>query len=278
MLSKLRTRLIHFLISSKAGRWPLIPYRLKDAIGRYWPSLKHIPLWLLKSSEISNFTYDTTDESKQCLASTVSMITGCKPEQVLNYVAELDNDTELKEYVTERMLREHDFTCDLRSKPGKRIAYYVLVRALKPNVVVEVGVDKGFGTCIIAAALKRNAIEGTSGKVYGVDRNPNAGYLFRFPYDRYGSLVVSDGTAFADVVSEHIDLLINDAIGEADHEEQYLELVKNKLSGGAVIVSVWHTGSLMRFAWSTARQYIVFRETPKDHWYPGATIGLAFRL
>ena len=48
------------------------------------------------------------------------------------------------------------------------------------------------------------------------------------------------------------------------------------LSRRSVLISVWHTGALMRFAWATARRYIMFREIPKDHWYPDAHLVFAF--
>lgn len=261
---------------TRASRFLLIPFRLKLAIGYYWPALKRIPRWLMKSSEISNFTYDTTDQSKDCLASLASLISGLSPVMIRSFIDELDNDTELQTHLDRETQGGSDYTADLHSKPGKRAAYYVLVRSLKPSRVVEVGVDKGMGTCVIAAALKKNEAEGRSGKVYGIDVDANAGYLFKAPYERYGTIVTSIAAEFVSKVDEQIDIFINDALQNSKDEGEVLALLKDKLSKKAVLVSVWHTGALMQFAWATERHYIMFREIPKEHWYPGSPLVFAF--
>ena len=43
------------------------------------------------------------------------------------------------------------------------IGWYSLIRATRPKIVIETGVDRGLGTAVIAAALKRNAEEGFPG-------------------------------------------------------------------------------------------------------------------
>lgn len=76
---------------------------------------------------------------------------------------------------------------------ARRVGWYAFIRALKPEHVVETGVDKGLGTCVIAAALLRNAAEDRPGRVTSIDINPEAGYLARQqPWSEVVDLVIGD--------------------------------------------------------------------------------------
>lgn len=97
----------------------------------------------------------------------------------------------------------------------RRLGWYAFARALKPEAIVETGVEKGLGACVLTKALTENAKEGHPGRYFGTDIDTNAGYLFRPP---------------------------NTDVGEI-------------LYGG----------------------FLFFAERPRDHWYPGAGIGIAFR-
>jgi hypothetical protein len=37
------------------------------------------------------------------------------------------------------------------------------------------------------------------------------------------------------------------------------------------------TDELFKFSARTGRQFLFFKEQPKNHWYPGAGIGISFR-
>ena len=61
---------------------------------------------------------------------------------------------------------------------GRHVAWYALVRALKPQVVVETGTDLGLGSIILAAAVLRNG----TGQVVTMDNQPDSGALIGNPY------------------------------------------------------------------------------------------------
>ena len=61
------------------------------------------------------------------------------------------------------------------------MGWYALVRALKPAHVVETGTDKGLGTVVLAAALRRN----NRGQVTTIDTNPDSGYLIQGVYQPF---------------------------------------------------------------------------------------------
>ena len=62
--------------------------------------------------------------------------------------------------------------------------------------MVESGVDRGVGTCVLAAAMLRNAEEGCCGKVIGLDINPYAGNYVAGPYSSVVEIVCGDSLAF----------------------------------------------------------------------------------
>src|SRR5439155_2350261 len=110
------------------------------------------------------------------------------------------------------------YVADRQARFGRRIGWYAMVRATKPLLVVETGVDKGLGSCVIAAALMRNAKEGSPGKLLALDINPNAGYLLAAPYDKFGTMVYGDSLASIAAMKEPIDLFIHDSDHSAEHE------------------------------------------------------------
>src|SRR5262249_22765215 len=160
---------------------------------------------------------------------------------------------------------------DLEARFGRRLGWYVLIRASKPRLVIETGVDKGLGSVLIAAALRRNAAEGKGGELRGLDINPQAGYLLAPPYDKFGKIVVGDSLASIAAISDPIDFFIHDSDHSEKHEADELKAVRDKLSAEALVLSdnANHNSKLLEFAEQTGRAFLFFSEKPKDHWWPG---------
>ena len=156
-------------------------------------------------------------------------------------------------------------------------AYYALVRALKPRVVLEAGAARGLGTCIIDAALRRNAGEGYPGKVHAVDIEPHAGCLIRVPYDEFAKLSIEDSERFLRRWNAPVDLFLYDIVCDAEIERRQYEAIANRLTENCVLLSVWTTGALREFAACTGRRHITFRDEPLDHWHPGCRIAIAYQ-
>ena len=205
----------------------------------------------------------------------VAEISGCTLSSVRGYIQELDGDDPLRAHVRRRTVQgPMRGVSDPVMRPGKRTAYYVLVRSLKPKVVVEAGVDKGLGSVIMAAALLRNAQDGRPGKIIGLDVKPDAGFLLGPPYDAVVELRIGDAIAAIRNVEETVDLFLQDIAPGL--EEALLEAVEPHLGAHGVALSVWHSGAMMRFAESTHRRFAVFVEETRNHWYPGARIVVAY--
>jgi predicted O-methyltransferase YrrM len=168
---------------------------------------------------------------------------------------------------------------DREPRYARRIGWYALVRALKPRLVVETGIDKGLGSVVLCAALRRNAAEGAAGRYVGTDIRPEAGHLLRPPYADVGEVRYGDSLASLAQIADPIDLFINDSDHSAAYEGQEYATIAPRLSAQAVIVgdNAYATDELAAFAERTGRRFVFWREQPAAHFYPGAGIGFAFR-
>ena len=243
------------------------------------PRLSELIKWTQSSRETSNFTYDLNELNLGQLAGWVSAISGCSLQQARLWMDELRHDKVLREHLNRCTIISNDaITADLDMGYGRRIGWYALVRALKPHTVVETGVDKGLGSCILATALLRNRAEGHQGHYFGTDINPQAGWLFQGPYREAGEILYGDSIESLKQMQTPIDLFINDSDHSAEYEEREYACITSKLSNSAVVLgdNAHVTNKLYEFATMTNRRFLFFSEKPADHWYPGAGIGAAW--
>jgi hypothetical protein len=241
--------------------------------------LGQIAKWLWTSREHANLTYDLNLLNEYYLASFVSVVTGVEYSKVSGYLLEIKEDARLRAHIYEAVIQgPARGISDKRARFGRRIGWYALIRALKPTVVVETGVEKGLGSCVIAAALMKNSEEGYPGKSYGTDINPEAGYLISGPYKQYSKVLYGDSIESLNKLEGPIDLFINDSDHSAEYEALEYEAIAPKLSSRALVLgdNAHVTDKLLRFAEKTGRAFLYFQESPKDHWYPGGGIGVAF--
>lgn len=255
-------------------------HRTRLALSYYWPKLRMIPAWLRSSREETNFTYDITPRNRLYLAHTLVTVLDRPLAEVQAYIDEALADEALAEHVVGAASRSPqigsiDATCHF----GRRLGWYAAARALKPRVVVETGVDKGLGAVLLCAALRRNEAEGTAGRYYGIDINPQAGFLLCGPYASRGEILTGDSVATLRTFPKKIDLLVTDADHALDHEYREYLAARDRLSETAIILADnAHAGdALARFAAETGRKFLFFCEEPLGHWYPGAGIGFCWR-
>lgn len=241
---------------------------------------KKTVVWLFTSREYTNFTYDLTELNKRYLASLLAGVTGQDFQKILLYIAELENDSALRSHIVSAMQNnsEHHFG-DMKIYYGRRLGWYVLARVTRPKFVIETGVDKGLGSCVLTAALMKNEQEGFPGYYYGVDINPAAGYLLSGEYKKHGEILYGDSIETLKNLNVDINLFVNDSDHSAEYEEKEYETILNKLDQFAIILgdNSHVTTKLIDFALATDRQFVFFHESPLNHWYPGAGIGIAYR-
>jgi hypothetical protein len=266
----------------KARFYPvtLFWYRVRY-VGRYVGTrAQRAIVWLVSSRESSNFTYDLTPRNERHLAEMLAIVTGQAPEQLMAYIRELHDDAELKRAVSGQVAAlGSNSGIDPTARFGRRVGWYALVRAMKPAVVVETGVEKGLGAVVLCAALLRNAQEGRPGRYFGTDIDRGAGALFVAPYNSAGAILYGDSIESLTALDVAVDLFINDSDHSADYEAREYLVIAPKLSEGAVVIgdNAHVTDALLRFSQESDRRFLFFREEPADHWYPGAGIGFSFK-
>jgi hypothetical protein len=245
--------------------------------GRQLRALKPI---IFETGETHNFTYDLTDENLRYLAEMIAVATGRPATEIEAYIAEALDDRALRAYFDAKMAA-HDGAKspeNARSPFGRRLGWYAVARALKPRIIIETGVERGHGALLLCAALLRNQAEGFPGRYFGTDINPQAGWLLSGPYASVGKVLVGDSIASLSGFVETVDLFINDSDHSADYEGREYEVIAPKLSRRAVILgdNAHVTDKLAVFSRETGRNFIMFHERPKNHWYPGGGIGISF--
>lgn len=253
--------------------------RLTQASKLYNYRYGQILNWGVTSREDTNFTYELTDDNILYLAHTVAVVADVKPETVLTYIREAQNDEALSQYIIDKTkLSAYRRVADLRVEFGRRLGWYALVRLRKPAVVIETGVDKGLGAVLLCAALLRNRDEGNPGRYYGTDIATKAGYLLDGPYKEVGQVLYGDSITSLRAFSNPIDLFINDSDHSSQYEHDEYQVVLPKLSKDGIILSdnAHETAVLARLSLEAGRRFVYFQEVPKDHWFPGAGIGFSY--
>ncbi|MDD4914420.1 MAG: class I SAM-dependent methyltransferase [Methylococcales bacterium] len=195
------------------------------------------------------------------------------------YFAELEEDEALKNHIQKQVSQSKwAIMADKTARFGRRKGWYALVRIIKPGIVIETGVDKGLGACLITSALMKNTAEGYPGHYYGTDINPKAGYLLTDNYKNYGEVLYGDSIESLKAFQKPIDIFINDSDHSADYEAEEYETIKDKLSPAAIILGDNSHGNdkLLNFSIKYQRHFLFFKEQPANHWCPGEGIGISF--
>jgi predicted O-methyltransferase YrrM len=261
---------------------PLVfaPDRIRALVDHQRPTLRQSARWLRDSREHTNFTYDLTPVNLDQLAWFCATVTKMPVAEASRYVDELHDDGALRDHIRGRTASTRlRWIADSEARYARRAGWYALVRASKPRLVIETGIEKGLGSVVLAAALLRNAGEGQPGRLVGLDIDPAAGALLGPPYTDVVEVVIGDSIAFLRSLDRPVDLFIHDSDHSEVHERAELDLVAPWLSESALVLSdnAHVTACLLRFAGDSGRNFGFFAEQPLDHWYPGAGIGVAYR-
>ena len=264
-------------LANPLGRLLLVPYRAKIALSTCLAPFYHIIPWLVRSREITNFTYNYTPLSLHAAVQMMAIVTQRPADIIWGYASELHNDQQLHRHiarVTSKSAFRHFADCEF--KPGRRLFYYILVRAMKPRVVVEAGMDKGLGACIIGAALLKNSADGNPGKYYGISLKAQDAFLMDFPYDSHGEIVIGNSVDFLRNSELNIDLFLHDTTNDPEHERDQFKSLAPRLGADSIILSTWFTKMFIEFAHQSNLSMLTFHETPIRHWYPGGTIAVGY--
>jgi len=250
--------------------------RRRFARNYYKTNLSLIRAWSKLWTENANFYYKLSPKNRMELVSMASVVVGVTIEEAEKYLIELDLNDSLRNHIAAAWAGNPKMR-DAQVAYGRREGWYVFIRAMKPRVVVETGVHDGVGACVIAAALMENSKEGFLGRYFGTDIDSEAGSLFTAPFNEVGEILYGDSILSLTKMNGMIDLFINDSDHSAEYERAEYRAISNKLAANSLVLgdNSHLTSELNIWARSRSRPYLLFREEPINHWYPGAGIGIS---
>jgi hypothetical protein len=235
--------------------------------------------WTFQSNEHYNHTYELTELNSSYLDSFIAVVSGRDVEIIRKFSRELVDDQSFRNSLRHCALASpHRFNSDVEPRYGRRIGWYSLIRATRPKIVIETGVDRGLGTAVIAAALKRNAEEGFPGVVYATDIVANCGHLIPEEFKSYCQILIGDSVSALQKFSDPVDIFIHDSDHSPDYEWAEFMAIKPRLHPDSIVLSdnSQHTSKLLEFAGVIKRSFLFFQDVPQDHWWQGDGIGAAF--
>jgi len=257
----------------------VFPARARTVTSYEWHQARRSWAWLVGSREYTNFTYELTAENVIEMAWFVAAVTGLGFDESFGYIEELHNDralfNHLRRDAADSPLRR---VVDLEPRYRRRAAWYAIVRATRPQHVVETRVDKGLGSCVFAAALLRNADEGHHGRLTALDINRDAGTLIGGEYASVIDLRYGDSIAMLAASASPVDLFLHDSDHRYDYESDDYKAVAGALTESALVTTDHGGLALSDFAKSSGRRFLIIREVPADHWAPRGVLGVAMHM
>ena len=251
--------------------------RRNRAMSYYKDNLRLINRWAEKQTEFSNYYYALEDSNLKDLAGLISLIFDLDYYKVMAFIDEINSDLPLKNHIKKFYSLNSGYR-DSTSEYARRVGWYAVARIIKPKIIVETGVSQGMGSCILSLALLKNSQEGFNGQYFGTDIDPNAGALYDTPYSDFGRILYGDSISSLKTLSFEIDLFINDSNHDSEYEYHEYEAIKPLLTSRTIILgdNSHISQSLREWSLLNDRKYVFFKEVPKEHWYPGAGIGISF--
>lgn len=234
--------------------------------------------WLIYERERTNHTYPISDSTRVSLRALVSVVTGVSPAEVERLFQELETDEEFWRSV-QRAGASHRLAVvkgkvPIEQRLGRRLAWYAMVRVMKPGLVVETGTDRGLGTAILARAVERNS----AGEIVTVDiQTFQRGVLVPDSLSGFVRFENSDSRKVIAGLSE-IDLFIHDSNHDRDfeHEEFILALASLSRSGVLLTDNAEMTDVLAEISEEHDRRFLSVLEHPKRHWHQGGGLGVSW--
>jgi hypothetical protein len=230
--------------------------------------------YVLIDPEIDNFTYELDNEED--LAAFVAGVTNTTERKSRELIAEVKRDTRLAAELQGRARWRPDFKRRLAF--GRRLGWYSIARALKPNVVVEAGIKDGLGSALLLEAIQRNQAEGFPGTVISFDLSPDRGWLVS---DRlrpsWEPVFESTYHALERVLRDRrVEMIIHDSEPTYACERFEFECaLRHAGSFCAMLSNANWTTALRDLCTERLIPYSEFVERPRDHFYPGAAVGFA---
>ena len=234
-----------------------------DNVRRSGQRVRDCAEYVLTDPEIDNFTYDIGNKDE--LAEWLDEVCGGG-----HFLSELENDSALRRELDRQTRRRPSVKTPMFF--GRRLGWYAIVRATKPDIVVETGTHDGLGSTALLAALERNG----TGRLLSIDPRPGTGWLV--PENlraRWTRIEATSYDALPDI--QDVDMFIHDSLHTAEVERWELETATSV--GASILLSdnAHKLPTLRDYAAEIGADFALWHEQPLGHFYGGASLGIAQR-
>ncbi len=250
-------------------RWGKKLRAVRDSGCRFRDRPLMLVRYVVLDPEYDNFTYQLENAAE--LAATLAGLVDRSPTELEGFFAEAVSDPAL----TSRLARRLWWRPDVKHPPplGRRYSWYMLTRALRPELVVEAGVQDGLGSLALLRALERNAQEGSPGALLSIDTLETAGWMVddqhRARWDMvYGS--ADEVLARALAHKPPVGLFIEDTCAPEAIVRSALDSVVRASSDGAILVAGSRSAELQRFCEERSIAFVEHRDRAHDHFFQNA--------
>lgn len=263
---------------SPLSRWATLPMRVALAAPVVVRTADRALRWIFGSREFSDFSYDIDAAGVLSTSAAVGAITGVAPVTVRDYAAELLDDVDFRAGYKRRVASTRlKYTVDPDLRYSKSLVFYLIVRSLRPRLVVEAGTLNGLGSATICRALQRNAQAGWAGRLITVDSRSDRGEFLDGDEGGLVARCIGDSTRILCSIEEPIDLFIHDTTDDADHCAAQFDAVAPRLADGAVMLTSWFNEQFVEFCEHQGMVFLEIADRPHGHWYAGSRFGIARR-
>jgi hypothetical protein len=254
-----------------AWRGKLERLRVYGVAPRSFIALRYVAI----DPELENFTYDIANREE--LVRTLADVLQIDRDVVEAYVAEADGDPSVNRPTRGRPTLRFRHKRELH--PGRRLGWYVAARVLKPELIVETGIHAGLGSRLLLLALRRNRAEGAPGELLSIDISDQTGALVEKDLrDHWRQLIGSTYDVLPTAVAgRKVGMLIHDSAHTYECERFEFETALAVAADPIALISdnAHATTALPDLAAERELPYGYFQEKPRDHFYPGAGLGIA---
>jgi cephalosporin hydroxylase len=235
--------------------------------------------YILFGNEISNFTYKINNLDE--IIDIAHIITGKKKNSIKKIIEEINFKNNKFKNMFSAFFFKHFEKYKIDKKIfGRRIIWYVLARIIKPNLIIESGIEKGLATGLLTFACYKNNITNKKKSNYiGIDIKKNCNIFCNESNTLYKSsnIYYSDSLKIIKNLKYKKKIMyISDAKHNYNYEMQEFKLIKKNLKNGSLIISDTNSGSLRSFSEKNSKNLISFHEEVFNHWYNGAKTTVSY--
>lgn len=232
--------------------------------------------WIFTGKEISNFTYEINNINE--ILHTCQIITNAEIEtldQILNEINFENKD--FRDFFSDEFYKDNNN----KNIFGRRMLWYILARYLKPELIIESGMDSGLGSTLMIYAQYKNSQEQKklNFEFIGIDILQKKNFIFNFENQNFlkYKFVFDDSLKFlSNFNSKKKIMYISDAEHNYEFELKEFDLIKKNLCNNSIIISDNNSGSLSKFSIQNKKKLVYFHEKSKNFWYGGAVSSVSY--